>query len=335
MPNIVCFGELLLRLSTTSDKRIVQSTGFNVNYGGAEANVAVSLSSFGMKVTFLTKIPDNEIGTSAKNELNKFGVNTSHIVKGGDRLGIYFLEVGNASRPSKVIYDRANSSFSKSKFSEFDFENIFKNNDWFHVSGVTAALNENTFESALESLKLAKYMGLTTSLDVNYRAKLWSLGKAQEYIAKLCPYVDVCIGVDPTLNIFPSEKNMINGHFTVDGFKEVFVQLKEKYGFKYIATSLREVHSSSENSIAALLYDGNEFYQTKKHTFTIADRVGTGDAFAAGLIYGISNKKKLNEIAEFAIASNVYKHSIQGDFSLASVEEIEALAFSKNLKVQR
>ena len=332
---IVALGEIMLRFSTTNHKRFSQSESFDICFGGAEANVIANLTNFGLEGMFITKVPDNPIGQSAINQMNSFGINTKYIVKGGTRLGTYYVEPGFSHRATQVIYDRANSSMTEASFEDFDFEAIFKDANWFHISGVTPAISEKGALLTEKALKFAKEKGITTSFDVNYRKKLWSQEKATAVIKNLCQYVDVCIGVDPTLGIKTSSDKMIKDRITKEGFKDIFTQLQEMYGFKFIATSLRENHSASENSCAALVFDGKEFYETKKYNVQIVDRVGTGDAFAAGLIYGLATKMTTKETAEFAVASSVLKHTIHGDFNQVSLEEVMSLMNGENTLVKR
>jgi 2-dehydro-3-deoxygluconokinase len=332
---IVALGEIMLRLSTPNQKRIVQSNSFDVNYGGAEANVLVSLANYGLDTHFVSKVPNNPIGQSAINHLNHYGVNTTNVIKDGERLGIYYLEPGNSLRATQVVYDRANSAITDVNLNEFDFDVIFKNTNWFHVSGVTPAVSKKAADLTLLALQEAKKRGITTSFDVNYRKKLWPLDEATKTIKKLLPFVDVCIGVDPTLGVETTADKMIEDRITIEGFKDIFIKLKKLYGFKFIATSLRENHTASENTCAAMVYDGNEFYETKKYDVRIIDRVGTGDAFAAGLIYGIATGLTTKETAEFAVAASVIKHTIHGDFNHASVSEVTDLVKGESTRVKR
>lgn len=332
---IVALGEIMLRLSTPDHKRIKQTESLNVCYGGAEANVIASIANYGLEGVFVSKVPDNPLGESAINQLKAHGVITDFIVKGGNRLGVYYVEPGFSHRPTQVVYDRAGSSITEAEFEEFDFETAFKDANWFHISGVTPAISEKGARLTELALKYAKEKGITTSLDVNYRSKLWSQEVASLVIKNLCQYVDVCIGVDPTLGITTTKDKMIGDRITTEGFKDIFIQLKEKYGFKFIATSLRESHSANENSFAAIVYDGKVFHETKKYDVAIIDRVGTGDAFAAGLIFGIATKMSTQDTAEFAVAASVIKHTIHGDFNQATLSEVLGLMNGKDSRVQR
>src|SRR5258706_10714258 len=276
---VVTLGEIMLRLSTPDFKRFVQADTFDITYGGGEANVAAALCNYGLNGTFVTKVPNNAIGQSAINHLRRYGVDTQFIVRGGDRLEIYFLETGASMRASQVIYDRAHASISEVELTEFDFDKILDGADWFHTTGITPALSDKAAALTEAALKAAKAKGITTSIDLNYRKKLWSKEKAREVISKLCQYVDVCIGneedADTTLGFKAKDTDVTKGELNLYGFKDVFKQMKEKFGFKYIASSLRESHSASDNGWSALLYDGKEFYHTRKYEARILDRGGS------------------------------------------------------------
>jgi 2-dehydro-3-deoxygluconokinase len=319
----------MLRLSTPDFKRFVQADSFDVTYGGGEANVAAALCNYGLKGTFVTKVPGNPIGQSAINHLRRYGVDTQYIVRGGDRLGIYFLETGAAMRASQVVYDRAGASIADVNVSEFDFDKIFEGADWFHTTGITPALSDKAAALAEAALKAAKAKGITTSIDLNYRKKLWTKEKAREVMTKLCQYVDVCIGneedADTTLGFKAKDTDVTKGELNLEGFKDVFKQMKDKFGFKYIASSLRESHSASDNGWSALLYDGTEFYHTRKYEVRIVDRVGSGDSFASGLIYGLVTGMPMKDAAEFGVAASALKHTIPGDLNHATLSEVKDL----------
>jgi len=308
---VVTLGEIMLRLSTPGFERFVQSDSLDVCYGGGEANVAVAISNYGLDGVFVTKVPDNAIGQSAINAVRRFGVDTQFIAKGGKRLGIYFLETGASVRASQVIYDRAGASIAEAEITDFDFDKIFEGASWFHTTGITPALSDKSAALTLAALKAAKAKGLTTSIDLNYRKKLWSKEKAKSVMTELCQYVDVCIGneedAETTLGFKPEGTDVTKGELNLDGYKSVFKQMKDKFGFKYIASTLRESHSASDNGWSALLYDGTEFYHTKKYELRIVDRVGGGDSFASGLIYALATGKNLKDAAEFAVAASAIK----------------------------
>ncbi|MCB9308560.1 MAG: sugar kinase [Lewinellaceae bacterium] len=326
---VVTLGEIMLRLSTPNFQRFVQSDSFDVTYGGGEANVSASLCNYGLQGVFVTKVPDNPIGQSAINHLRRYGVNTQYIARGGDRLGIYFLETGASMRASQVVYDRAGASIADVAVSDFDWDSIFENADWFHTTGITPALSDKAAILTEEALKIAKSKGITTSIDLNYRKKLWSKEKAREVMTNLCQYVDVCIGneedADTTLGFKAAHTDVTKGELDLSGYKDVFKQMKEKFGFKFIASSLRESHSASDNGWSALVYNGEEFYHTKKYQVRIVDRVGSGDSFASGLIYGLVTGKSMADAAEFGVAASAIKHTIPGDLNHATLKEVEDL----------
>ena len=323
---VVTLGEIMLRLSTPNYQRFVQAESFDVVYGGGEANVAVSLANYGLDSYYVTKLPTNPLGQSALNYLRRFGVKTDHIVRGEGRLGIYFLETGAAMRPSKVVYDRTDSTIANAKASDFDFEKIFTGADWFHFTGITPALNRNAAQLTEEALKTAKSLGVTVSVDLNYRKNLWTPEEAQKTMTHLMQYVDVCIGneedAEKTLGFKPGKTDVAAGSLELAGYRDIFVQMREKFGFKLIATSLRESYSASDNGWSALIYDGQEFYHSKKYDVRIVDRVGGGDSFSAGLIYGLLEGMSPQDALEFSVAASALKHTIHGDFNHVSVDEV-------------
>ena len=326
---VVTLGEIMLRLSTPDHKRFVQADSFDVTYGGGEANVAAALCNYGLNGTFVTKVPNNPIGQSAINHLRRFGVDTQFIVRGGDRLGIYFLETGASMRASQVVYDRAGASIAEIDIAELDFDTIFEGADWFHTTGITPALSDKAAAVTEAALKAARAKGIVTSIDLNYRKKLWSKEKAREVMTTLCQYVDVCIGneedADTTLGFKAAGTDVTKGELNLDGYKSVFEQMKEKFGFKYIASTLRESHSASDNGWSALVYDGHDFYHTKSYEVRIVDRVGSGDSFASGFIFGLVTGMTLSEAAEFGVAASALKHTIPGDLNHATLTEVKEL----------
>jgi len=326
---IVTFGEIMLRLSTPGFLRFVQSDSFDVTYGGGEANVSAALCNYGLQGTFVSKIPDNPIGQSAINHLRRFGVDTQFVARGGDRLGIYFLETGASMRASQVVYDRANAAIAEADSSDFDFDTIFEGAEWFHTTGITPALSDKAAALTLEALKAAKAKGVTTSIDLNFRKKLWTSEKARKVMTELCEYVDVCIGneedADLCLGFKAANTDVTKGELHLEGYKDVFRQMKERFGFKFIASSLRESYSASDNGWSALVYNGEEFYHTRKYNIRIVDRVGGGDSFASGLIYGLVTNMPMEEAAEFAVAASALKHTIPGDFNHATLKEVKDL----------
>lgn len=326
---VVTMGEIMLRLSSPGFLRFNQSNSFDVVYGGGEANVAVSLANYGLEAHFVTKLPKHEIGQCAVEALRKQNVKTDYIARGGERIGIYFLETGASMRPSKVVYDRAHSAISEAEVSEFDFDEIFKDAEWFHFTGITPALGPKAAALTEAALKSAKKHGVTVSVDLNYRKKLWTPAEAQQVMTPLMQYVDVCIGneedAEKVLGFKPGDTNVEKGELELAGYMDMFRRMQEKFNFKYVATSLRESYSASDNGWSALIYDGNEFYHSKKYEVRIVDRVGGGDSFASGLIYGLMSGKDYKAALEFGVAASALKHTIFGDFNLVTVEEVEAL----------
>ena len=278
MKKVVTLGEIMLRLSTPRFERFVQAESFDVVYGGGEANVAVSLANYGLDSYFVSKLPKNEIGQAAINQLRRYGVNTKYVERGGNRIGIYYLESGASMRPSKVVYDRANSSIAEASVNDFNFDEIFKDAEWFHFSGITPALSEEAAILTEEALKAAKKHGVTVSVDLNYRKNLWTPERAQEVMTNLMKYVDVCIGneedAELTLGFKPGKTDVTTGELELAGYQNIFKQMKEKFGFKYVISSLRESYSASDNGWSACAYDGNEFYHSRKYDVRIVDRVG-------------------------------------------------------------
>jgi 2-dehydro-3-deoxygluconokinase len=326
---VVTLGEIMLRLSTPDFKRFVQADSFDVTYGGGEANVAAALCNYGLNGTFVTKVPSNPIGQSAINHLRRYGVDTRFIARGGDRLGIYFLETGASMRASQVVYDRAGASIADVDPSEFDWDAILDGADWFHTTGITPALSDKAALLAETALKAAKAKGITTSIDLNYRKKLWSKEKARQVMTELCRHVNVCIGneedADTTLGFKAAHTDVTKGELDLDGYKDVFRQMREKFGFKVIASSLRESHSASDNGWSALVYDGENFHHTRKYQVRIVDRVGSGDSFASGLIYGLVTGMSMPDAAEFGVAASAIKHTIPGDLNHATLSEVKDL----------
>lgn len=326
---VVTLGEIMMRLSTPGYQRFVQAESFDVTYGGGEANVAVALCNYGLNGVFVTKVPDNALGQAAVNHIRRFGVDTTHIARGGKRLGIYFLETGAAMRASQVIYDRADASITDAGPEEFDFDAIFDGASWFHTTGITPALSDKAAALTEAALKAARARGVTTSIDLNYRKKLWSKEKAREVMSKLCRYVDVCIGneedAETTLGFKSRDTDVTAGKLNLEGYKDVFKQMKEEFGFKYIASTLRESYSASDNGWSALVYDGSEFYHSRKYEVRIVDRVGSGDSFASGFIYGLVTGMPMKDAAEFGVAASALKHTIPGDINHATLSDVKGL----------
>jgi 2-dehydro-3-deoxygluconokinase len=330
MAKVITFGEIMLRLAPEGYFRFVQAENFGAIYGGGEANVAVSLSNFGIDAAFVTKLPKHDIGQAAVNSMRKFGVDTSKIVRGGDRVGIYFLEKGASQRPSKVIYDRAHSSIATASKEDFNWDEIFEGAEWFHFTGITPALGQNVAEICLEACKAAKSKGITVSCDLNYRKNLWTTEQAGKTMAALMEYVDVCIAneedAEKVFGIKDDSTDITGGKLNHDGYKEVARKLAERFGFSKVAITLRGSISASDNNWAAMLYDGKEYFFSKNYLVHIVDRVGGGDSFGAGLIYGAVSGMSSADMLEFAVASSCLKHSIEGDINHVSVAEVKALA---------
>lgn len=327
---VVTFGELMLRLEPPGYLRFVQTENLSATFGGAEANVAISLANFGVDSCYVTKLPSHEIGQAAVNSLRKFGVNTQYIVRGGPRVGIYYNERGASQRGSKCIYDRAGSSIQLSKPEDFDWKQIMQGASWFHITGITPALGPNLVQSCIEAAEEAHKAGATVSLDLNYRAKLWSREEANKAMTELCKYVDICVAnEDDAADVFgikAENTDTTKGELSTEGYKSVARQLMEKFAFKKVAITLRTSINANRNDWQALLYDGKDFFFSKKYEIWIVDRVGGGDSFTAGLIYSLLSGKSNQEAVEFSVAASCLKHTIEGDFNMVSVAEVEKLA---------
>ena len=327
---VVTLGEIMLRLSPPGNTRFVQSDSFDVVYGGGEANVAVSCANYGHDAYFVTKLPEHEIGQSAVNALRKYGVMTDYIARGGDRVGIYYLETGVAMRPSKVIYDRAHSAITEADAADFDFDRIMEGADWFHWSGITPAISDKAAELTRLACEAAKRHGVTVSVDLNFRKKLWTKEKAQSVMKPLMKYVDVCIGNEEDAELclgFKPDADVESGHTDAEGYKEIFRRMSEEFEFSYVISTLSESFSASHNGWKAMIYNGKEFYVSKHYDIDpIVDRVGGGDSFSGGIIHGLLTKPTQGEALEFAVAASALKHTVSGDFNLVSVAEVEALA---------
>lgn len=331
MAKVVTLGEIMLRLSTPGYQKFIQADAFDVCYGGGEANVAVSLANYGHEAEFVTAVPNNPIGDCAVATLRKMNVETKHIARGGERLGIYFLETGASMRASNVVYDRAHSSISTAKPEDFDFDAIFDGADWFHFTGITPAVSDAAAELTEAALKAAKAKGITVSVDLNFRKKLWSSEKAQKVMTNLMQYVDVCIGneedAEKVLGFKPGNTDVTSGELELAGYKDIFEQMVAKFNFKYVISSLRESYSASDNGWSACIYDrdSKEFYHSRKYEVRIVDRVGGGDSFAGGVICGLLDGKDFKAALEFGVAASALKHTIPGDFNLVSRADVENL----------
>ena len=332
MAKIITFGELMLRLQPYNYERFVQCDHVEFTFGGGEANVAVSLANYGMDVAYVTKLPTHSIGQAAVNSLRRYGVDTSKIVRGGERVGIYFNEKGASQRGSVCIYDRAYSAIQLASASDFDWDAIFEGAEWFHFTGITPALGANLVDICKEACKAAKARGIKISCDLNYRGKLWTRAQAREAMTELCQYVDVCISnEEDAKDVFGIEAeatDIYGGNLNHEGYKSVAKQLADKFGFELVAITLRESHSAFDNGWSAMLYNvaKDEYCFSKKYDLHIIDRVGGGDSFGGGLIYACMNGYDTQAAVEFAVAASALKHSIEGDYNMVTLAEVQKLA---------
>lgn len=330
MAKVITFGEIMLRLAPEGYYRFVQAQSLGATYGGGEANVAVSLANYGVDAAFVTKLPKHDIGQAAVNKLREFGVDTSNITRGGDRVGIYFLEKGASQRPSKVVYDRAGSAIATANKEDFDWNKIFEGVEWFHFTGITPALGDNVAEICMEACKAAKAKGITISCDLNYRKNLWTREKAGQVMDGLMKYVDVCIANEEdaadVFGIKAADTDVTTGKVNHEGYKDVAKQLADRFGFKKVAITLRGSISANDNNWAAMLYTDGKYYFSKNYLIHIVDRVGGGDSFGAGLIYSCINNYAPQDTIEYAVAASCLKHTIEGDLNMVSVDEVKKLA---------
>ncbi len=330
MGKIITFGELMLRLAPENYLRFVQSEKYEATFGGAEANVAVSLANYGMDVAFVSKLPAHEIGQAAVNSLRKYGVDTTYVARGGERVGIYYCEKGASQRPSKVIYDRAYSSIATAQKADFDWDKIFGGASWFHFTGITPALSDGVADICLQACKKAKEKNITVSCDLNFRKKLWSKEKAGAVMGELCKYVDYCIANEEdakdVFGIEAKNSDITGGKLDKEGYISVAEKLTEKFHFKGVAITLRESKSANDNDWSGMLYTGGKAYFSKKYSMHIVDRVGGGDSFGGGLIYSLVSGYESQKAIEFAVAASCLKHSIEGDYNMVSLAEVNALA---------
>ncbi len=331
----------MLRLSPEGNDRFIQTDSFRIIPGGGEANVAVSLANYGHQVCYVTKLPDHEIGQIAVNALRRYGVDTSYIRRGGERIGLYYAETGASMRPSKVIYDRAHSAIAEAGPEDFDFDAIMKGAAWFHWSGITPAISDKAAHLTELACQAAKRNGVTVSVDLNFRKKLWTSEKAISVMRPLMKYVDVCIGNEEDAQLclgFKPDADVEGGNTDAKGYEGIFTRMQKEFGFKYVVSTLRESFSATRNGWKALIYDGKSFYQSKRYEIDpIIDRVGGGDSFSGGLIHGMLKYPGDQASAlEFAVAASALKHTVNGDFNLVSEAEVLALmSGSSNGRVQR
>ncbi len=329
MAQVVTFGEIMLRLAPYRYERLVQAGEFQATYGGGEANVAVSLSQFGHVVYYVTRLPQNPLGDAAENALRRFGVRTDFVLRGGDRLGIYFLEHGASIRPSKVVYDRAHSAVSELVPGMIDWPRVFEGKQWFHLTGITPALSPSCAKVALESVKAAKQAGLTVSCDLNYRKKLWTPEEAKQIMSELVQFVDVVIGneedAEKVFGIREEGVDVEKGLLDVAKYRTIAGEVQKLSGARKVAITLRESLSASDNNWSALLLDGAELHVSRKYPLHIVDRVGGGDSFAAGLIHGLLSGWESQKALEFAVAASALKHTIPGDMNVVSEAEVMSI----------
>lgn len=340
MKTTVGLGDFLASFSPKGYERFTQAHSYDVTFTGAEANVLVSLSRYGLPTRFITRVPDTDIGDAALMQLNAFRVDTSCVARGGPRLGVLYLEKGASQRPSKVIYDRHNSSICEALPEQFDFDKSFENAGWFHFTGITPALSDRTAQLVELACQKAKAAGCTISCDLNYRKNLWSSEKAKSVMEPLLAYVDVLIAneedVEKVLGIKATGTDVENAQLDHEGYVEVAKLLTEQYGLKAVATTLRESISASVNNWSALLYTGGAAHLSRKYQIQIVNRVGGGDSFSAGLIYAMQRGDSPQDCVEFAAAASCLKHTIEYDYNLSTVAEVEALMRgSGNGRVQR
>ena len=329
MARVVTFGEIMLRLTPCGYDRFFQNDQMRATFGGAEANVAVSLSNFGVDSRYVTKVPDNPVGHAAVSCLRSFGVDISKIIYGGERLGIYFLEKGASQRGSVCVYDRAHSAIRQAAISDFDWDSVFEGADWFHFSGITPALGDNLIRICKEACVEAKKRNITISCDLNYREKLWPRNLAGKVMSDLCRYVDVCIANETDakdiFGISAGSADRCCGRLNSEEYQSVAKQLADQFGFHCVAITLRSSFSASDNDWSGMLYDGRQAYFSRNYSLHIVDRVGGGDSFAAGLIYSMLEQMPPQEAVEFAAAASALKHSIEGDFNRVCVAEVQSL----------
>lgn len=326
----VFFGELMMRLSTKRHERIVQAREFDVSYSGAEANLGVSLVNYGVRSHMVSSVPDNAVGDACIAYMRQYGLGLENVKRNGFRLGIYYVETGASQRPSTFLYNRKGSSITELKSGDFDWDAIFAGKHWFHFTGITPALSDSVADMTREACAAAKRSGVTVSADLNFRKKLWSAEKAREVMGGLMQYVDVLFTneeeAEVVFGIRAGGTNVKAGSLNEEGYRDVARQLKDRFGFEYVSITLRESVSATVNDWSGMLYDGRSFYVSRKyHIDPVIDRIGGGDAYSAGIIYGLLTGQDLRETVEFAAAASCLKHSIHGDVNLVSFDEVLAL----------
>ncbi len=329
MSRVVTFGEIMLRLAPEGYGRILQSNKFNATFAGAEANVAVALANLGEDAAFVSKIPNNSIGQACVNSMRQYGVDTTKIIRGGDRLGVFYLEKGASQRPSQVIYDRKGSAIQLADRTDFDWDNIFDGAEWFHFTGITPALSDEIADICEIACKKAKAKSIKISCDLNYRNKLWSKEKAKKVMMQLCKYVNVCIANEEDTNdvfgITAGDTDVTSGKIDVEGYKNVAKQLCDKFNFEYVAFTLRTSINANDNKWSGMLFNGKEYFFADEYLIHIVDRVGGGDSFGGALIYSLLNGYDSQKSIDFAVAASCLKHTIEGDYNLITVDEVNRL----------
>lgn len=329
MKKVVTFGEIMLRFSPKGYLKLIQADNLDVSYAGAEANICVSLANFGLDAAFVTKLPKNDITQVCLASLRKYRVDVDRIVYGGDRIGVYYLERGASQRPSKVIYDRKYSAISMSSRTDYDWDRIFEDVQWFHFTGITAALSDNMPEICEDACRAAKAKGITISCDLNFRKNLWSSEKATKVMSNLVKYVDVLIGNEEdaadSLSMRPADTDVVAGKLNHEGYANLARQISEKFGVKHVAFTLRTSYSASDNGWSGLLYSGGKSYVSKSYDIHLVDRVGGGDSFGAGLIYAMIQQMQPQNVIDFAVAASCLKQTIEYDFNLSSVDDVKRL----------
>lgn len=324
---IITFGEIMLRLSPENNERFTQCHEFEAVYGGGEANTAVSLANFGVDVNYVTKLPNHTIGQAAVNALRQYGVGIDDIVRGGDQIGIYFLEKKTSQRPSNVIYNRSGSAIALATEDDFDWDKIFGDATWFHFSGITPAISDSMANITLIACKKAKEKGLTISCDLNYRSKLWSSEKANAVMSKICKYVDICIAnEDDAVGIF----SMDASNTTEEKNAYIAKELMKMFPFKMVASVWRTETSITTFKLQSMVYTNGKAYYSKEYFMHILDYIGAGDAYCSGIIYSLINNFDAQKTVEFSNAASCLKHTVSGDFNLVTVDEVNRLAFSES-----
>lgn len=329
MAKAIAFGEIMMRLATPGVERFLQATRLEVSYAGAEASVMVSLAAFGHEGAFVTVLPNNPLGDACLASLRHYGVDVSAVTRGKGRMGVYFLETGASQRASKVIYDRADAAIALAPATTYDWNKLLAGRQWFHTTGITPALSRECAVAALDALKTAKQLGLSTSFDLNYRAKLWSREAARQTIEPMLPLIDLLIAneqdAEDVLGITAEKTDVSKGAIDRSAYESVARQIRDKYGIRRVAITLRESESASVNHWSGCLLDGDQFLLSKRYTIHIVDRVGAGDAFCGGLVASLLDGKTAAEALEFGVAASCLKHSIIGDFNKVTKDEVLAL----------